>query len=283
MSESEGHGGDESPAEFMAEVRIVRVEGGASGETDDVVAREEPVEIRVEGKSVAVTMRTPGHDRELAAGFLLGEGIVRRADDIFEIAQCPALDGEESEGNGVDVLLTKGVSVDFDKLTRHVFSTSSCGICGKASIDGVFQQFPPVSAGWAVGANLICSLPDRLSVAQPTFARTGGLHASALFDREGNLLVVREDVGRHNALDKVLGHALLEGMLPLSDHILLMSGRVSFELMQKALAAGVPLVAAISAPSSLAVEFAKRGGQTLAGFVRGGRMNLYSGSERILC
>ena len=274
---------EEATSSTSNSVQITRVVRGLSEVDTDFVAVEEPLEIRVEGRSVAITMRTPGHDRELAAGFLLGEGVIEGPDEIFEIAQCPALDRDGSQsGNGADVLLTKGATVEFEKLTRHVYSTSSCGICGKASMDAVFQDFSAVEVDWKVAESLVKSLPDRLRTAQPTFAQTGGLHASALFDRTGNLMVVREDVGRHNALDKVLGHALLSGWLPLSDHILLLSGRVSFELMQKALAGGISLVAAISAPSSLAVEFARRSRQTVAGFVRGERMNLYSRPERIL-
>ena len=269
------------PLPTSTSVEISRLENGESEVVDDFVATEEPLEIRVEGKSIAITMRTPGHDKELAAGFLLGEGIIKEASDVFEMAQCPALEGE-SYGNGMDVLLTKGVTVDFEQLTRHVFSTSSCGICGKASIDAVFQDFTKLECDWKVRESLLKSLPGKLKEAQPTFAQTGGLHASALFNREGELLVVREDVGRHNALDKVLGHALLNGLLPLSEHILLLSGRISFELMQKALAGGISMVAAISAPSSLAVDFARRGGLTVAGFLRGQRMNLYSGPERII-
>lgn len=254
-----------------------RVEGKWVSQADQV-AVEEPLEIRVEGRSVAVVMRTPGHDDELAAGFLVSEGVVQKARDVLEISQCPVT--TESRGNVVDVLLG-GAVVNWESLTRHVFSASSCGLCGKTSLDAVFQQFPPVTADWTVDAALLAALPERLRAAQKTFATTGGLHACAVFDLEGNLVVVREDVGRHNALDKVLGWALLRDALPLDRHVLLLSGRVSFEMMQKALAAGLPVVAAISAPSSLAVAFAKESGQTLAGFVRGQTMNLYAHPERV--
>jgi FdhD protein len=245
----------------------------------DVVAREEPLEIRVEGRSVAVVMRTPGHDEELAAGFLVSEGVVHHARDILEVSQCPSTGN--TKGNVVDVLLG-GAVVNWESLTRHVFSASSCGICGKTSIHSVFQRFPAVTAHWQVPGALLASLPAKLRAAQATFETTGGLHASAIFDRSGGLQILREDVGRHNALDKVLGNGLLNGRLPYADHILLVSGRVSFELMQKALAAGVPMVAAISAPTSLAVEFARDSGQTLVGFLRGETMNIYTHPERII-
>jgi FdhD protein len=242
----------------------------------DVLAIEEPLELRVRGRSIAVMMRTPGHDADLAAGFLLTEGVVRRTEDIYDIMRCRTT-RRAADGNVVEVVLPKEVKVDFSALTRHVFSASSCGLCGKATIAAVRQSFPPVKRRWPVSSAVLRWLPDRLAAAQPTFQATGGLHASALFDAEGNLLVAREDVGRHNALDKVLGHALREGWLPLDRHILLVSGRVSFEIMQKALAARISVVAGISAPTSLAAEFAQANGQTLVGFLRGDRMNVYAG------
>lgn len=262
-----------------ARIELTRLENGMARTAADWVAREEPLEIRVEGRSIAVTMRTPGHDEELAAGFLLTEGVVKSAADIFEISLCPAT---SEGGNVVDVLLTRGVSVNWDSLTRHVFASSSCGVCGKATLDAVFGNFPPVTATWKVSASLLQKLPNALRAAQETFDQTGGLHASAIFDRDGNIIVLREDVGRHNALDKALGHALRSSLMPLENHILMVSGRVSFELMQKALAGGIPLVAAISAPSSLAVEFAKASGQTLVGFLRGETMNVYANPERVV-
>lgn len=252
--------------------------GSPAAACEDATAREEPLEIRVEGRSVAVVMRTPGHDEELTAGFLVSEGVVSKARDILEISQCPSTGNKK--GNVIDVLLG-GAVVNWDSLTRHVFSASSCGLCGKTSIDSVFQQFPAVNAHWQTDAALIAALPDKLRARQETFAKTGGLHASAIFDRQGGLIVLREDVGRHNALDKVLGYGLAHGMLPYDEHILLVSGRVSFEIMQKALAAGVPIVAAISAPSSLAVEFARESGQTLIGFLRGNSMNVYTHGHRV--
>lgn len=246
----------------------------------DEVAVEEPLEIRVNGHSVAVTMRTPGHDRELAAGFLLTEGVIDNGDDLLDLLICRTLpDGKA--GNVVDAQVSPRLTVDFARLTRHVFSSSSCGLCGKATLESVFQKFPMIKSDAVYDPGLIATLPERLQAAQPGFGVTGGLHASALFGGDGELRVLREDVGRHNALDKVLGHALLAGGLPLSDALLLVSGRVSFELMQKALSAGVPFVAGIGAPSSLAVECARGSGQTLVGFLRSDRMNIYAGAERL--
>jgi FdhD protein len=261
-------------------------------ETHDEVAAEEPLEIRVEGRSVAVVMRTPGHDEELAAGFLLTEGVAKRREDFFEISQCPSVDSdspESSRGNVIDVLLgseAKARDPNLEQLTRHVFTSSSCGICGKATIDSVFQSFPTLASDTApaplLDRELLIDLPHRLRKAQKNFRRTGGLHASALFDASsGELLQVREDVGRHNALDKIIGRAVLDGLTPLANVVLLLSGRISFELMQKALAAGIPIVAGISAPSSLAVEFSRNSGQTLVGFLRDKTFNVYSGGERL--
>lgn len=265
----------------IAEVLLIRISRDEQPrlQLQDAAAREEPLEIRIEGRSIAVVMRTPGHDAELVAGFLVSEGVVKNPRDILEISQCPAT--TDSKGNIVDVLLG-GAVVNWESLTRHVFSASSCGLCGKTSIESVFQRFPPVQGDWRVAPELLWSLPDKLRDAQETFSKTGGLHASAMFDLEGRLIVLREDVGRHNALDKVLGYGLQHELLPFDRHILLVSGRVSFEIMQKALAAGVPLVAAISAPSSLAVDFARESNQTLVGFLRGGSMNVYAGEQRVV-
>ena len=255
--------------------------GAASRSLRDEVAAEEPLEIRLQGESLAVLMRSPGHDRELTAGFLLSEGIIKRASDIGAISRCenPKTGFEE---NVLNVLLSKGVSYDAKKLSRNFFASSSCGICGKASLDAIRQLFPPLKSKFKVKRSLLWQLPDRLRAAQATFEKTGGLHASGIFDEKGELVVLREDVGRHNALDKAIGHCLLKGLLPLSRHVLLLSGRVSFELMQKALSAGIPVVAAIGAPSSLAVDFAKKNGQGLAGFLRDKTMNLYAGAEAVL-
>ena len=276
-------GGDEDGDETVATVPVIRCERSEAGvalsdEEPDAVAHESPMEIRVEGKSIAVVMRTPGHDEELALGFLVSEGVVTEPEDVFEVSMCPSA-GEE--GNVVDVLLRSPDSASLDQLTRHVFSSSSCGICGKATIESVFQSFPKLEQPLTVSAETLFTLPEIQREAQDTFEKTGGLHASALFDRFGKLVLLREDVGRHNALDKILGAGMLDRRLPFSDHVLLLSGRISFELMQKALAARIPVVAAVSAPSSLAVEFAKESGQTLCGFLRGDQMNVYAHPERL--
>lgn len=265
---------------LTAQCEIIRHTATNDPETKpDVLAVEEPLEIRVRGRSIAITMRTPGHDEELAAGFLVTENIIRHRRDVSEIAHCT--EGEAAQlGNTLNVFLTPEVEVDFAQLTRHFFASSSCGLCGKASIESVHQRFAPVENSSEVSAKMLASLPDKLRVAQPTFDQTGGLHAAGLFSMEGFLTVSREDVGRHNAVDKVIGHAFLD-QADLSQSILLVSGRASFEIMQKALAARIPIVAAVSAPSSLAVEFAKDSGQTLAGFVRGGTMNVYAGAQRV--
>jgi FdhD protein len=267
-----------------AEARAIRLErydaGRTRGEVDDVLAAEEPLELRVEGRPLAVVMRTPGHDRELAAGFLLTEGVIKTAKDLFDITSCVEA-GAAGEGNAVDVALAHPEAFDFEKLTRHVFTSSSCGICSKASIDLVLKRRKPLHDEVRVKSGVLLALPERLARKQETFKSTGGLHACALFDPAGKLLAAREDVGRHNALDKLLGWALLEKRIPLHGHIALLSGRASFEMMQKAHAAGIPMVAAISAPSSLAVDFARESGQTLVGFLRGRSMNVYSGNERI--
>jgi FdhD protein len=246
----------------------------------DRVAREEPLEIRVRGRGVAVTMRTPGHDQELAAGFLLAEGLIRRRCDVVEIAHCGRGPAAQRQ-NILNVFLSPTVEVDFERLTRHVFASSSCGLCGKATIESVHQHFAPVESDLRMAAGEITRLPDRLRAAQETFAATGGLHGAAVFDARGRLVVSREDVGRHNAVDKVTGFGFLQSLLPFDQHVLLVSGRASFEIMQKALAARVPVVCAVSAPSSLAVEFARASGQTLVGFLRGGTMNIYTHPKRI--
>lgn len=255
-----------------------RNSGGTSKFENDTVAVEEPLEIRVQGRSVAVTMRTPGHDRELAAGFLLTEGIIRDRRDVIEILHCHAAAAPD---NTLNVFLAPSLKVDFARLTRHVFATSSCGLCGKASIESVHQHFPPVKARVTVTAQTLRQLPKLMRQAQATFDQTGGLHAAAVFDTAGRFIVLREDVGRHNAVDKVVGHGFLEKEWPFDSHILLVSGRASFEIMQKALAARVPIVCAVSAPSSLAVQFARESGQTLVGFLRGDTMNIYAGARRI--
>lgn len=262
------------------ETKLVRCESGAAREVFDWVAREEPLEIRVRGRSVAVTMRTPGHDGELACGFLVTEGLLKRRADVVEVAHCQT--GEQAElGNVLNVFVAPKVEVSFEHLTRHVFASSSCGLCGKATIESVHQKFPPVTDLERFNQGMVQAMPAKLRASQEQFEKTGGLHAAGIFDREGNLLVLREDVGRHNAVDKVIGWGFLQGSLPFAQHALMVSGRASFEIMQKALAAGIPLVAAVSAPSSLAVEFARDSGQTLIGFLRGEIFNIYSHPERI--
>ena len=263
----------------IAVVKMLRWKTGAKPlATSDKLVREEPLEIRVRGRSVAVTMRTPGHDRELAAGFLLTERIISERKQLVEISTCTA---SLEPQNTLDVFLASGVEVDFARLTRHVFATSSCGLCGKASIEAVQQHFPPVNSKISVPAKLTWQLPARMKKAQPAFAQTGGLHAAAIFDAQGKLTVLREDVGRHNAVDKVLGWGFLKNQFPFSSHILLVSGRASFEILQKSLAAEIPVVCAVSAPSNLAVDFARATNQTLVGFLRDGSLNIYSGAERI--
>ena len=251
--------------------------GGALEADTDELAVEEPLEIRVGNRGVSVTMRTPGHDDELAAGFLLTEGVIRGRGDLARIDPCIF----DRNGNVINVVLAEQARVDFERLTRHVFASSSCGVCGKATIDAVHQRIEPIDSSSSADANVLLSLPDKLRSAQQTFDRTGGLHAAGVFTVEGQPLVVREDVGRHNAVDKVLGYGLLHDMLPFDRHVLMVSGRASFEIMQKALAGRVPIVAAVSAPSSLAVDFACESGQTLVGFIRGGRMNVYSEPARL--
>ena len=269
----------EQGAPGTASAEVLRYAGvGKPKRCTDTLAREEPLEVRVRGRSIAVTMRTPGHDRELAAGFLFTEGLIHSPDDIVEMGPC--LQGEAPE-NTLNVFLSPAVKVDFARLTRHVFATSSCGLCGKASIEAVHQHFPPVTSNVTVSRHVLAALPARMRAAQRTFAQTGGLHAAAIFDAGGNLLVMREDIGRHNAVDKVLGYGLLARRLPFDAGLLLVSGRASFEIVQKALAARIPIVCAISAPSSLAVEFARESGQTLVGFLRGETLNVYSCPERV--
>jgi FdhD protein len=267
----------EITASSRTEANILRWHNGRVEKTPDELVVEEPLEIRLRGRGISVTMRTPGHDDELAAGFLLTEGVVSNAHDLLKMSPC-----ERSEdGNILNVQLAPEVAVDFEKLTRHVFASSSCGLCGKTTLDAISQRFGPVTSNARYTADTIASLPDRMRQSQSDFDRTGGLHAAAIFDEAGQMLTLREDVGRHNAVDKVLGWALLNRRLPLDRHILLVSGRSSFEIMQKSLAGGLPVVAAVSAPSSLAVDFARRNNQTLIGFLREKRMNIYSHPDRI--
>jgi FdhD protein len=240
----------------------------------DLVAVEEPLQIRLGDRDFAITMRTPGQDLELAAGFLFTEGVINSADQIAGIIV--------DDRGAVTVRLIETIEVEF--AARNFYVTSSCGVCGKASIDGLKAAActsPPRGVP-QIQASLISQLPDKLRQAQPIFGHTGGLHGAGLFDTSGQLLAVREDVGRHNAVDKLVGSTFLEGKTPLHDNVLLLSGRISFELVQKALMAGIPIIAAVGAPSSLAIETALHFGMTLIGFVRGQRYNVYSGAERLL-
>jgi FdhD protein len=264
--------------------RVLRLGGPAEVERPDTLVVEEPLEIRVGGRALAVTMRTPGHDMELAAGFLVSEGVVSAAEEVLSQRYCAgATEQGQNTYNVLDVGLGSGVAPPDPSVERAFYTTSSCGLCGKASLDAV-----RTTARWAVAddpvvveAAVLARLPDRLLEAQAVFDRTGGLHGAALFDADGRLLVLREDVGRHNAVDKVVGWALQQGRLPLRGTVLLVSGRASFELAQKAWMAGVPVLAAVSAPSSLAVDLAQEAGMTLVGFLRGERMNVYSRPDRV--
>lgn len=255
-------------------VPVQRVEGEAVTPFQDLLAVEEPLEIRIASNTISITMRTPGHDLELAAGFLFTEGILTDAGQIRSMSQA---------ANSVTVDLNADVEVNLARLERHFYTTSSCGVCGKASIEALRAINCPVIArgGPEFAASMIHELPDRLREAQAVFDRTGGLHAAALFDTGGNLLGLREDVGRHNAVDKLIGVEMLAGRTPCSNRLLFVSSRTSFELVQKTLMAGIPILAAVGAPSSLAVEVAQRFGITLLGFVRGRRFNIYSGAQRI--
>ncbi len=266
--------------------RVRVVEDGRARVRPDVLATEEPMEIRLlsgeKKQTVAVTMRTPGADFELAAGFLYGEGIVSSRDDIKKISYCVDVDAEQ-QYNIVNVELWPGREYDPRPLERHFYTSSACGVCGKESLEQLeIRGCSVIPPGPGVAADVITSLPEKLRDQQGLFDSTGGLHAAALFDAEGNLLALREDVGRHNATDKLIGWALLEGKLPLSEHLVQVSGRSSFEILQKCLTAGVPVVCAISAPSSLAVDVARQFGMTLVGFMRGSRFNVYTGFDRVI-
>jgi len=244
----------------------------------DVVAVEEPLEIQVDGRAVAVLMRTPGHDLELAAGFLLSEGVLRSREDLFDIGHCVRADGAGDEANVVGVKLSGGDRTALRRMLRRTTTGSSCGTCGKTSIEAVHLDFPPLARRVRVDGRVLAALPRVFDGRQEVFRATGGLHAAALLDAAGEVRHVREDVGRHNAVDKILGRLVLDGATAPRGAILLVSGRVSFEIMQKALAARIGVVAGLSAPTSLAVAFARASRQVLAGFVRDGRFNLYAGA-----
>jgi FdhD protein len=265
-------------------VHVVALNDGVRSERTDTLAAEEPLEIRVQGpgqeqRSVAVTMRTPGGDFELAVGFLFTEGLIVPS-DVSRVAYCDTLPGEEQQYNIVSVTLNR--PFDFDRLKRNFYATSSCGVCGKAALDDIEVRCVPVATGTEVSGEILLTLPGALRKAQKVFERTGGLHAAGLFTANGQLVSVREDVGRHNAVDKIVGEQALAGNVPLADHVLQVSGRLSFEIVQKAAVAGIPIVSAVSAPSSLAVEAGERFGMTLVGFVRDERLNVYSHPERLI-
>ncbi|WP_276134434.1 formate dehydrogenase accessory sulfurtransferase FdhD [Polluticoccus soli] len=269
--------------EAIIKTEIHKVSRGHIAETDDVLAIEEPLEIRlVHGpadkrmqKNLSVTMRTPGNDKELATGFLFTEGIISDYSHVKAVL---------SNDNIITIIIDETVELELNKLERNFYTTSSCGVCGKSSIDAVKTvcKIPSDGGKLTYPARLIYTLPDLLRKQQDVFESTGGLHASALFDAGGNLLLLREDVGRHNALDKLIGAVLERNMLPLDNHLLLLSGRASFELLQKATMAGIKIVAAVGAPSSLAVQMAKESGITLIGFLRDNRFNIYTGEQRII-
>lgn len=271
--------------------KIKKATAGSVEVLEDFVVVEEPLEIRLDflnggarqQKSLAVTMRTPGHDEELALGFLFTEGIVRAAQEVTGFTR-PTVRWEAARSNVLTCTLADGVEVDFKKLERHFYATASCGVCGKASIEAVQVrgQFDLFDNQLLVLKDMLSGLPSRLLQQQAIFDCTGGLHGAALFDREGHLVMSREDVGRHNALDKLIGAALRHGLVPLENHVVLVSGRAGFELVQKSVVAGVPLLAAVGAPSSLSVQLAEDAGLTLVGFLRDGHFNVYAHSERIV-
>ena len=310
MSGSKVKISDSSVASVISVVKtnLHRVYGDSTEKDSDVLAVEEPLEIRIgfpdrTHKAVSITMRTPGEDGELAVGFLFTEGILKSPEQVKQVRHCgPGRNLSGSEGallregpsisrgtlptgrvsaNTIRVDLAENEELDLKKLERHFYTTSSCGVCGKSSIEALQAGAQPIDSDLTINADIIHRLPDTLRSAQSTFDKTGGIHASALFNTDGILDIVREDVGRHNALDKVIGAKFLAGETPLSDKILLVSGRASFELVQKALMAGISILAAVGAPSSLAVELATEFGMTLIGFVRDGRFNIYSGGERV--
>lgn len=269
-------------AEGARAVAVRRHAGATSGETGDRVAHEEPLEIRLGNETLALLMRTPGHDRELVAGLLISERIVDSPVQVESIHHCSEAPSGPAEDNVVRATLRPGVTVDLERLRRNLVASTSCGLCGKTHVEAALAVAPPLDDPARFPAELFYGLPERLRAAQPVFRETGGLHAAALFDAAGTLLVTREDVGRHNAVDKVIGWAAREGRLPLSGHGLLVSGRISFEIVQKALAARLPVVAAVSAPSSLAVSLAEASNVALVGFLRGRALNVYGARERIL-
>jgi FdhD protein len=270
------------PVRSVGLTQVSEWDDGKLRRKDDYLAAEEPLEIRIGEHPISVTMRTPGHDLELAAGFLFTEGIVQRGEQILAL-ESPSEGEAGKRGNVVQATLAPEAVPDFAKMRRHFFASSSCGICGKASIEAIRSRcLAPPNPNFRIAPDLLLGLPDALRSSQDVFERTGGLHAAALFDSKGTLLVLREDIGRHNAVDKVIGWAVRERRVPLEDSLMLVSGRGGFEIVQKAIVAGVPVVASVSAPSSLAVQLAREMQLTLVGFLRGRRFVIYSGGERLL-
>jgi len=276
-------------ASTVTSANIIRIGPNGKEQLPDLVANEEPLEIRLgiglagqrEQLNLSVTMRTPGHDKELALGFLYTESIISNFKDVTSIEYCETVKPDEV-GNVLRIELTSNIQINEDKLSRHFYTSSSCGVCGKSSIEAISVPVVSVKVDFApIGAHLVCKLPNLLEEAQKVFEHTGGLHACGLFDKKGNLLKLREDVGRHNAVDKLIGALLIENTLPMIDSILMLSGRISFELVQKAARAGIQFIAAIGAPSSLAIQMAKKHQITMVGFLKNSSFNIYSGSERI--
>ena len=267
--------------ESLRAVATVRIDGQARHGADDVVAREEPLELQLGATTLAVIMRTPGHDEELCLGFLLTERIVETTADVVSVRHCTTAQSSEAADNVIRVILEPHVRVDLDSLRRNLFASSSCGVCGKATIDNVMSVGGPVDDPAEFDSAWLASLPELLRGKQPVFEQTGGLHAAGLFAPDGSLLAVREDIGRHNAVDKLVGWAARNHTFPLTGHVLMVSGRISYEIVQKALAARIPAVAAVSAPSSLAVELAQRSNMLLVGFLRDASMNLYAHTDRV--
>ena len=261
--------------------RVVKVRDHGASECLDHLAVEEPLEIRLGGTSLTVTMRTPGEDEELVAGFLFSEGIIVGADDLDVIARYRGPDSDPDDANVMNVILKGDMRVARDRLRRNFVASSSCGLCGKATIDAIRATLPPVQSNLIISVERLKRLGAAMQDAQSTFEKTGGLHAAGLFDADGRMIVLREDIGRHNAVDKVIGHQVLARAVPLDRHVLMVSGRVSFEIMQKALTARIPVIAAVSAPSSMAVQMALAADMTLIGFARNGGFNLYSGAHRV--
>ena len=266
--------------ERQVERQIVRFRAGVGHLEDDIVSVEEPLEVRVGAVSVAVIMRTPRDDFELAAGFLLSEGLIDGPAAIGAVSYCASAE-PPNEKNIIDVKMAQGQRFDDEQLRRNFYASSSCGVCGKASIEAITCRVPKLESELVLTPGQLCALPEKMRAAQAVFAQTGSLHAAALFDAMGELLLLREDVGRHNAVDKIVGAYALRGEAMPDNSVLMVSGRTSFEIVQKALAAGIAMVAAVSAPSSLAVDLAVASGMTLVGFLRGKGFNIYAGAERI--